>query len=74
MQQLLTLKKVKDAKRADAKEKHREKYRAKVAEGEEKKKEREKRESEVFWKKEGRKRAAWGDSGPGNGRGKRAKR
>lgn len=72
MQQLLALRRDKENKRKASKEKHREVYRAKVADGEEKRAAREKREKDEFWAREGKKRASWNQGGQGGaGRGKR---
>jgi len=59
MQQLLTLKREKDEKRARKKEEGRVEHRKKVAAGEEKRRDREKREKQEFWEREGKKRAHW---------------
>ncbi|KAE9970890.1 hypothetical protein EG328_005989 [Venturia inaequalis] len=78
MQQVQTLKKDKDEKRAKKQEERKEVYRAKIKDGEEKRADREKREKQDFWRKEGKKRKGWdtegGDGGGSGGRGKRAKR
>ncbi|KAF4538006.1 Ribosome biogenesis protein bms1 [Lasiodiplodia theobromae] len=58
MQQVMTLRNEKVAKRREAQEKRKEGYRRKVAENQEKRAEREKREKAEFWQKEGRKRKA----------------
>jgi ribosome biogenesis protein BMS1 len=63
MQQVLTLRRVKADKRREAKEKHREAYRKRVAESDEKRMEREKRERDDFWRREGKKRNAWEQQG-----------
>jgi ribosome biogenesis protein BMS1 len=67
---LATLKKEKEAKRAAKKAETREKFKKKMADSDEKRAEREKRESKEFWRKEGKKRAAWEQGG---GSGKRQK-
>ena len=72
MQQLLTLKKAKDEKRHQAKEKHRQEYRKKVEASDEKRKEREKREKEDYWRVEGKKRKPGGELSKAGG-GKRRK-
>jgi ribosome biogenesis protein BMS1 len=78
MQTVLALRREKEEKRREAKEKHREGYRAKIKEGEEKRADREKREKSEYWRKEGKKRGAWdqeaggdrgGRGGGGGGRG-----
>ncbi|TID26393.1 DUF663-domain-containing protein [Venturia nashicola] len=76
MQQVQTLKKDKDEKRAKKQEERKEVYRAKIKDGEEKRADREKREKQDFWRKEGKKRKGWDTEGGegGGGRGKRAKR
>jgi len=71
MQKLTTLRNEKVAKRADAQEKRREGYRAKVKEGLEKKEAREKREKQEYWRKEGRKRKGEEEGGGGGKRGRR---
>jgi ribosome biogenesis protein BMS1 len=63
MQQVLTLRRAKADKRREAKEKHREAYRKRVAENDEKRKDREKRERDDFWRREGKKRNAWEQQG-----------
>jgi ribosome biogenesis protein BMS1 len=68
MQQVLTLRKVKVEKRRVAKEKHREVYRKKVQDSEEKRQAREKREKDEFWEREGRKRQGWNQDGGQNKR------
>lgn len=65
MQKLMTLRNEKMAKRREAKEKNREKYRKKVAENEEMRGEREKREKQEYWKKEGKKRTHDSEGGGG---------
>ncbi|KAK8207087.1 GTP binding protein Bms1 [Phyllosticta capitalensis] len=72
MQQVMTLRNEKVAKRHAAQEKRREGYRKKVAENEEKRAEREKREKADFWAREGKKRKN-DDGGGGGGRGKKSK-
>ncbi|KAL4785373.1 hypothetical protein BJX76DRAFT_181160 [Aspergillus varians] len=69
MQKLNTLRNEKQAKRAAKQEERRKVYRAKVAEGLEKKAEREKRERDDYWRKEGKKRK--NDDGEGGGGKKR---
>jgi ribosome biogenesis protein BMS1 len=73
MQQVMSLRKEKVEKRRAKQEERRQPHRAKVAENEEKRKEREKRERDEFWRKEGRKRKGWAESGAGGGGGKRRK-
>ncbi|CUS13176.1 unnamed protein product [Tuber aestivum] len=70
MHKIATLKKEKEAKRHEAKEKKREVYRKKVAENVEMKAAREKKERDEYWAKEGRKRRNTESAG-GGGRGKR---
>ncbi|KAJ9666897.1 Glycoside hydrolase 2 (Mannanase, beta-galactosidase) [Coniosporium apollinis] len=70
MQQVMTLRNEKVAKRRAAQEKRKEPYRAKVKENEEKRAEREKREKDEYWRKEGKKRKS---SEAGGGGGKRRK-
>lgn len=65
MQKLMTLRNEKMAKRREAKEKNREKYRKKVAENEEMRGEREKREKQEYWRKEGKKRTHDSEGGGG---------
>lgn len=66
MQKLTTMRNEKLAKRAAKQEERRQVYRAKVAEGLEKKAEREKRERDEFWRREGKKRKnSDGESGGG---------
>lgn len=66
MQKLTTMRSEKLAKRAAKQEERRQAYRAKVAEGLEKKAEREKRERDEFWRREGKKRKnPDGESGGG---------
>ena len=60
MQQVLTLRNEKVAKRREAQEKRREPHRKKVAEYEEKRVEREKRERDEYWRREGKKRKRGG--------------
>lgn len=67
LQTVLALRKEKEEKRQIAKEKHREGYRAKIAESQEKKAGREKREKAEYWAKEGRKRGR--DESASGGRG-----
>lgn len=69
MQKLNTLRNEKQAKRANKQEERRKVYRAKVAEGLEKKAEREKRERDEYWRREGKKRK--NDDGEGGGGKKR---
>ncbi|KAL4961937.1 GTPase BMS1 [Aspergillus stella-maris] len=69
MQKLNTLRNEKQAKRAVKQEERRKVYRAKVAEGLEKKAEREKRERDEYWRREGKKRK--NDDGEGGGGKKR---
>ncbi|KAL4909989.1 hypothetical protein BDW74DRAFT_144170 [Aspergillus multicolor] len=69
MQKLNTLRNDKQAKRAVKQEERRKVYRAKVAEGLEKKAEREKRERDEYWRREGKKRK--NDDGEGGGGKKR---
>lgn len=71
MSKLMAIRNEKESKRREAKEKNREKYRAKVKENEEKRGEREKREKQDFWRREGKKRRA--DDGENAGGGKRGK-
>lgn len=68
MQKLMTLRNEKVAKRREAKEKNREKYRKKVKENEEMRGEREKREKAEYWRKEGKKRTHDQDGGGGGGK------
>lgn len=70
MSKLMTIRNEKEAKRRAAKEKNREKYRAKVKEGEEKRGEREKREKQEYWKREGKKRGREEDGGGGGKKGR----
>ncbi|KAL9084550.1 MAG: hypothetical protein Q9159_005168 [Coniocarpon cinnabarinum] len=63
MQKLFTLRNEKVQKRKLAQEKRKELYRRRVAEGLEMKAAREKREKEVYWKKEGKKRARQEEGG-----------
>jgi ribosome biogenesis protein BMS1 len=63
MQQVLTIRRDKEDKRRVSKEKHREQYRKKVMENEEKRKVREKKETDEFWRREGKKRNAWEQKG-----------
>ena len=65
LQKLMTLRNEKVAKRQAAQEERRKGYRAKVAENEEKRAEREKKERDIFWRKEGRKRKHTNDEGDG---------
>ncbi|KAL2825210.1 hypothetical protein BDW59DRAFT_146616, partial [Aspergillus cavernicola] len=69
MQKLNTLRNEKQAKRAVKQEERRKVYRAKVADGLEKKAEREKRERNEYWRREGKKRK--NDDGEGGGGGKK---
>ncbi|KAL4803472.1 hypothetical protein BDV18DRAFT_144812 [Aspergillus unguis] len=69
MQKLNTLRNEKQAKRSVKQEERRKVYRAKVAEGLEKKAEREKRERDEYWRREGKKRK--NDDGEGGGGKKR---
>ncbi|KAL4864809.1 hypothetical protein BDV12DRAFT_7148 [Aspergillus spectabilis] len=69
MQKLNTLRNEKQAKRAAKQEERRKVYRAKVADGLEKKAEREKRERDEYWRREGKKRK--NDDGEGGGGKKR---
>ncbi|KAJ0416544.1 hypothetical protein BJY00DRAFT_232841 [Aspergillus carlsbadensis] len=69
MQKLNTLRNEKQAKRAVKQEERRKVYRAKVADGLEKKAEREKRERDEYWRREGKKRK--NDDGEGGGGGKK---
>ncbi|KAL3439326.1 hypothetical protein BDV09DRAFT_157084 [Aspergillus tetrazonus] len=66
MQKLNTLRNEKQAKRAAKQEERRKVYRAKVAEGLEKKAEREKRERDEYWRREGKKRKNEDGEGGGN--------
>jgi ribosome biogenesis protein BMS1 len=68
MQQIMTLRNEKEAKRKVAKEKKREEYRKKVAENQEKRAEREKKEKQEYWKTEGKKRKNTEDGGSGGKR------
>ncbi|TGZ84100.1 DUF663-domain-containing protein [Ascodesmis nigricans] len=70
LQKVKTLQKEKEEKRRKKKQEANEKHRAVVEKGLEMKRDREKRETQEFWRKEGRKRGA---SEGGGGRGKRAK-
>ncbi|KAL5335485.1 hypothetical protein BJX70DRAFT_375133 [Aspergillus crustosus] len=70
MQKLNTLRNEKQAKRAAKQEERRKVYRAKVADGLEKKAEREKRERNEYWRKEGKKRKN-DDAEGGRGGGKK---
>ncbi|OGE50227.1 hypothetical protein PENARI_c018G01817 [Penicillium arizonense] len=72
MQKLTTMRNEKQAKRSAKQEERRKVYRAKVAEGLEKKAEREKRERNDYWRKEGKKRKNTDEEG-GGGRGKKRK-
>ena len=75
MQQVLTLRNEKVAKRREAQEKRREPHRRQMAENEEKKIEREKRERDEYWRREGKKRKrAGGDGAEGGKSGKVKKR
>ncbi|PWY71758.1 putative ribosome biogenesis protein [Aspergillus heteromorphus CBS 117.55] len=65
MQKLNTLRNDKQAKRAVKQEERRKVYRAKVAEGLEKKAEREKRERDDYWRREGKKRKNTDSEGGG---------
>ncbi|OJJ47232.1 hypothetical protein ASPZODRAFT_65294 [Penicilliopsis zonata CBS 506.65] len=71
MQKLNTLRNEKQAKRAVKQEERRQVYRAKVADGLEKKAAREKREKNEFWQREGKKRK--NEDGEGGGRFKKKK-
>ncbi|TPR09121.1 Telomere length regulation family protein [Aspergillus niger] len=65
MQKLNTMRNEKQAKRAAKQEERRQVYRAKVAEGLEKKAEREKRERDEYWRREGKKRKNQDSEGGG---------
>lgn len=65
MQKLNTLRNEKQAKRSAKQEERRKVYRAKVAEGLEKKAEREKRERNDYWRREGKKRKNDDEEGGG---------
>ncbi|RAH72648.1 GTPase BMS1 [Aspergillus aculeatinus CBS 121060] len=71
MQKLNTMRNEKQAKRAAKQEERRKVYRAKVAEGLEKKAEREKRERDDYWRREGKKRKAQDGEGGGGGKKRR---
>ncbi|KGO69408.1 Ribosome biogenesis protein BMS1/TSR1, C-terminal [Penicillium italicum] len=73
MQKLTTMRNEKQAKRAVKQEERRKVYRAKVADGLEKKAEREKRERNDYWRKEGKKRKNPDEDSGGRGRGKKRK-
>lgn len=69
MDQLLTLKREKEKKRARKKEEGRKEFRKKIEASDEKRMEREKREKQEFWGREGKKRARWsGEDGGGGGK------
>ncbi|KAK5143579.1 hypothetical protein LTR04_001850 [Oleoguttula sp. CCFEE 6159] len=67
MQQVMTLRNEKMAKRRAKQEERRQPYRAKVKENEEKRSEREKREKEEYWRREGKKKKG-GTEGGGGGK------
>ncbi|KAJ5616702.1 hypothetical protein N7537_001816 [Penicillium hordei] len=73
MQKLTTMRNEKQAKRSVKQEERRKVYRAKVADGLEKKAEREKRERNDYWRKEGKKRKNPDEDSGGRGRGKKRK-
>ncbi|OQE46588.1 hypothetical protein PENCOP_c001G08884 [Penicillium coprophilum] len=73
MQKLTTMRNEKQAKRSAKQEERRKVYRAKVADGLEKKAEREKRERNDYWRKEGKKRKNPDEDSGGRGRGKKRK-
>lgn len=73
MVKILSLRREKAEKRAEAQERRKEPYRRLKRENEEKKEERERREKAEFWRKEGKKRKAQ-ESGGGGGDGKRPRR
>lgn len=73
LQQVMTLRNEKVAKRRAKQEERREPYRAKVAENAEKRAEREKRETQEYWRREGKKRKGWSEENGGGGGGKRRK-
>ncbi|TKA82039.1 hypothetical protein B0A49_00177 [Cryomyces minteri] len=68
MQQVMTLRNEKMAKRRAKQEERRQPYRAKVKENEEKRSEREKREKEEYWRREGKKRKGGTEGGGGGGK------
>jgi ribosome biogenesis protein BMS1 len=65
LQQVLTLRREKEEKRRVSKEKHREGYRKKVADSQEKRSEREKKEKDEYWRREGKKRKGTDQTGGG---------
>ncbi|KAK8217273.1 Glycoside hydrolase 2 (Mannanase, beta-galactosidase) [Zalaria obscura] len=73
LQQVMTLRNEKVAKRRAKQEERKEGYRAKVKENEEKREEREKREKQEYWRREGKKRRN-DDGAGGGGGGKRPRR
>ncbi|KAJ9629511.1 Glycoside hydrolase 2 (Mannanase, beta-galactosidase) [Taxawa tesnikishii (nom. ined.)] len=76
LQQVMTLRNEKVAKRRAKQEERRQPYLAKVKENEEKRAEREKNEKQEYWRREGKKRKGWADGeggGAGAGGGKRRK-
>ena len=73
LQNLMTVRNEKVAKRREKKEEKRVEYRKKVAENQEKRGEREKAEKQEYWRKEGKKRRADTSEGGGGKRGRYSK-